>query len=65
MKLHGKTEDILQDKIYDILSNTVLGTTYDIRLGVAKSIGHQVHEKDRKVQSHAKSSHINRISPQT
>ena len=33
-----ETEDILQDKIYDILSNTVLGTTYDIRLGVAKSM---------------------------
>ena len=33
-----ETEDVLMDKIYDILSETVLGTTYDMRLGVAKTM---------------------------
>ena len=33
-----ETEDLLRDKIYDILSETVLGTTYDMRLGVAKTM---------------------------
>ena len=33
-----ETEDILREKIYDILSDTVLGTTYNMRLGVAKTM---------------------------
>ena len=33
-----ETEDLLREKIYDVLSDTVLGTTYDMRLGVAKTM---------------------------